>query len=106
MALMTLTVDAAAKPVGLVPVETAVARLAVALHEGCDRVQVLVADEKRRYRSQHLDIPAPVVLMWQDYIELERHETERVSRRVLFARDHYQCQYCGFIAEGRKAHKQ
>jgi hypothetical protein len=101
---MTLTCDAAAKPVSLVPVREAVARVAASmLGDESGSVQVLAADERRRFRSQHLDLPAPLVVMWPDYVELEPFETERVSRRVLFARDGYACQYCSFVAHPGRA---
>lgn len=106
MSLMTLTCDAAAKPVGLVPVREAVSRVAEAIQGeagGADAVQVLLADERRRFRSQHLDLPAPLVVMFPGYVELEPRETECVSRRVLFARDGYRCQYCGYRATPGRA---
>jgi len=98
MGTMTLTVDSAAKPISLVPVRDAVARIAASYINGEERAQVLLADESCRYRSQHLDLPAPVIVMWPGYVELEDNETKQVSRRVVFARDGYACQYCDFQA--------
>ena len=43
--------------------------------------------------------------MVQDYIELKDYQTRRVTRRVLFARDKYTCQYCGFVAAPGQAMK-
>jgi 5-methylcytosine-specific restriction endonuclease McrA len=106
MSAHTLTVDASAKPIGLIPVETAIAYLATATVEGNKKVQALVSDEQRIYHSQHLNIPAPIVLMWQDYIELEQHELRHPSHRVMFARDRYTCQYCGYQATPGKARKE
>lgn len=107
MGLMTLTCDAAAKPVGLVPVREAVARVASALQDGlrgeAGAVQILLEDPERRFRSQHLDLAAPLVILEPSYIELKPRETERVSRRVLFARDGYRCQYCGYEATPGRA---
>lgn len=103
MSAWTLTLDATAKPIALVPVETAVSRVALALVEGTRDCQVIVADESRRFRSQYLDLPAPVIVLWPGYVELGSEERRRVSRRVLFARDGYRCQYCGFVAPPGKA---
>lgn len=99
----TLAVDATAKPIGLIPVEQAISHLAVSHEQACPRCQVLVEEPQQRFRSEKLDIAAPVVLMWQDYVSLQGHQTNQVSRRVLFARDQYTCQYCGFQAKPGKA---
>lgn len=122
---MTLAVDATAKPVGLVPMESAVSRVAQvraaeqeAQRRGIDpqllvpyHCQVLKEDPLRIYRSAGtslhppLEIPAPLVMMWPGYVELEARETRRVTRRVLFARDGFSCQYCSYIATPRGAFK-
>ena len=100
MGMMTLTVDAAAKPISLVPVRDAVAHIAAQMISGQrGEVQVLAADETRRFRSQELDLPAPVIVMFPGYVELDANETRYVSRRVVFARDNYKCQYCKFSAD-------
>ena len=110
MGLMTLAVDRAAKPTGLLPVRAAVARVAEQMicgaHDERGSVQVLACDERRRFRSQHLDLPAPLIVMFNDYIELEPGETARVSRRVMFARDRYTCQYCGYEASPGRASRE
>lgn len=111
MSRMTLTCDASAKPIGLVPMKHAVSRIAMAEQErayekGDSTGQVLVSDPSRLWRSQAITVEAPLVVMWPSYIEVTEHETERVSKRVLFARDHYTCQYCGFVAHPGKAHRE
>lgn len=104
MSLMTLSCDASAKPIGLVPVREAVGRIAAAMLTGeAGSIQILRADERRRFRSQYLDLPAPLVVIWPGYVELEPFETARISRRVLFARDGYACQYCDFVARPGRA---
>lgn len=102
MARMTLTVDGAARPIGLVPVEEAVARVAI----GDPRCVVLQDDPTRRWRSATLDLPEPVIVMWPGYVELRPRETARVTRRVLFARDDFTCQYCGLQATPGSARHQ
>jgi 5-methylcytosine-specific restriction endonuclease McrA len=100
-----LAVDAQLKPVGLIPVKEAVAKLACDLVDGGRGIVALVSDESRRFRSQRLDIPQPLVVQWPGYVELKKGETKRVSKRVLFARDQYTCQYCGLVAAPKQAHK-
>jgi 5-methylcytosine-specific restriction endonuclease McrA len=68
-------------------------------------VTALVSDERFPFRSQHLEIPSPLVVMWPSWVELDNRDTARVSRRVLFARDRYTCQYCGYQAAVNKAAK-
>ncbi len=106
-AAMTLITDGSAKPVGLVPVRAAVARIALAA-AGLEAhgAQVLVADERRRFRSEHLDMPAPVVVLEPGYVELSQRDVASVTRRVLLARDRYQCQYCSFTADSLQARRQ
>jgi 5-methylcytosine-specific restriction endonuclease McrA len=101
-----LTVDANAKPIGLVRVEVAVSRIARGMSEGRQNVKPLVVDETRRWRSRNLDLPTPVVVRWPGYVELPDTDRAHVSRRVLFARDGYECQYCGFKATPGKALQQ
>lgn len=107
MGLMTLALDAAAKPISLIPVQEAVGRLAAEMISNqSGEIQVFASDETRRFRSQHLDLPAPLIVMFPGYVELEPNETRYVSRRVVFARDKYSCQYCDFVAEPGKARQQ
>jgi 5-methylcytosine-specific restriction endonuclease McrA len=99
--MLTLTVDSSAKPIDLIPVRSAVSHLAGdMLSDGPNRFQVLAEDPARRFRSQSLDIAAPLVVLFPGYIELDSLQANRVTRRVLFARDRWQCQYCGWVAPG------
>ena len=106
---MTLMLDEAQAPVGLLRVQDAVARLAESLMAEDGLVQTIAADETRRFRSMHLDVAAPVILMDATidarvlYAKVMPHDSARVTRRVLFARDRYSCQYCEFVAESRRA---
>lgn len=103
MTAMTLTVDASAKPIGLIPVEDAVGYLAMAELDGSRSVQALLSNPDVIYHSQFLEVEAPIILMRQDYIEIKQRDVKRPTRRVLFARDNYMCQYCGFQATPGKA---
>jgi 5-methylcytosine-specific restriction endonuclease McrA len=107
MTAMTLTVDSSAKPVGLIPMNRAVSQIASALAtKATQGLQVLVSDPKIRYRSQHLDLPGPLVVMFPGFVELSELEAQAVSRRILFARDRYCCQYCGMISPAGQAIEQ
>jgi 5-methylcytosine-specific restriction endonuclease McrA len=106
MTAAVLTVDECANPLCLVPVEVAVSRIARGLAEGRKTIEPLVVDETRRWRSQHLDLPTPLVVRWPGYVELGDADRAFVSRRVLFARDQFECQYCGFRATPGQASRQ
>lgn len=99
MTALTLTVDSSAKPIDLISLRSAVSHLAEdQSRPGPNRFQVLAAEPKIRFRSQHLDIAAPLVVLFPGYIELDSLQARYVSRRVLLARDRFTCQYCGWVA--------
>jgi hypothetical protein len=112
MSAMTLTADAAHMPFGLIPMRDAVSALVEQIQKGTDRVQALVSDESRRFRNEDrsFDIPAPLVIVNYDHTEpwerVTAAEAGRPTSRVLFARDGWQCQYCGMAATPGSAHKQ
>lgn len=102
----TLIVDSTAKPIGLTPVQDAVSRMARAAVSDEAGAQPLVVDPEIRFRSRYLDLPLPVVMMTEHYVEIPAVDLERVCRRVVFARDRYQCQYCDFTATSGKSRAQ
>lgn len=104
--MATLVVDSTAKPIGLTPEADAVSRLAQSLLGGCQKIQAMVSDESRRYRSQYLDLPAPVIVMAQTYVEIPEVELHQVNRKIVFARDRYECQYCGLVADSGRTRRQ
>jgi 5-methylcytosine-specific restriction endonuclease McrA len=101
----TLAVNQELRPVGLVPVEDVVSRLAIQELDRRVRVRPLIVDQTRRWRSQHLDLATPLVVEWPGWVELTEGERTTVSRRVLFARDQYRCAYCDFVAQPLRALK-
>lgn len=104
---MTLTLDASAKPVGLISIKDAVAQLAEQIISGRSDISVLAEDESRRFRSQFIDMAAPLIILnSRHYVQITPNEAKYVSKRVMFARDSYTCQYCGFEATPGKAHAQ
>lgn len=107
MSLMTLQLDAAAKPVGVIPVKMAVSQVAEQLISGGHNITVMESDESVRFRSQYFDIPAPVIILNSArYVEVKESDLRYVSKRVMFARDEYTCQYCGLEAHPGQAWKQ
>lgn len=95
---LTLALDADHRPVGLVRQREAVRVLSRA-HAGHERgCELVLADPVRRYRSAcGLELPAPLIVRWPGYLELRPRDRRNVSRRVLFARDRFTCQYCGLV---------
>ncbi len=71
------------------------------------RALVLLLKEKaeileqasRPVRGVARDYAAPHVIRLRYRVKVPRYEARRMSRRALFARDGYECQYCG--ARGR-----
>jgi 5-methylcytosine-specific restriction endonuclease McrA len=101
-----LVVDADGRPATMQPLEDAIARLACAISNPAENgIECLIVDPARRFRSQHLDLPAPVIVRLPAYLPLATSETERVTKRVLFARDGFRCAYCELQASPANAHK-
>ena len=58
------------------------------------RAEILEANE-RPLRSASTSFRRPHVIRLVSYVRVPRAVTRRISRRVLFARDGWQCAYCG-----------
>ncbi len=71
------------------------------------RAVVLVLKEKAAiiesngmvFRSEHLSIPAPSVVRLNYFIRVPFRARASLTRRAVFARDDWTCQYCGRTAE-------
>jgi 5-methylcytosine-specific restriction endonuclease McrA len=48
-----------------------------------------------RYRSERCSYAVPHVIRLRHYVHVPRAASKRISRRAVFARDRYRCQYCG-----------
>jgi 5-methylcytosine-specific restriction endonuclease McrA len=67
------------------------------------RAVVLVLKQKaevleraaRRLRSATASYAYPLVIRLVAYVRVPRNEKRRISRRAVFARDDWRCQYCG-----------
>jgi 5-methylcytosine-specific restriction endonuclease McrA len=55
----------------------------------------LVEQSGGAVRSERAVYPVPHVIRLRSYVRVPRAATKRISRRAVFARDQYRCQYCG-----------
>jgi 5-methylcytosine-specific restriction endonuclease McrA len=56
----------------------------------------LVEKSERAVRSENVTLPHPVVIRLVSYVRVPRDQRRRrITRRAVFARDSWTCQYCG-----------
>jgi 5-methylcytosine-specific restriction endonuclease McrA len=58
------------------------------------KAEIVEADHDRSVRSERLVIPRPAVIRLTRFVHVPRRFRRHVTNTFLFARDHYQCQYC------------
>ncbi len=71
------------------------------------RAVVLVLKEKAEiiesngmvFRSEHLTVPAPSVVRLNYFVKVPYRARASLTRKAVFARDEWTCQYCGGPAE-------
>jgi 5-methylcytosine-specific restriction endonuclease McrA len=71
------------------------------------RAVVLVLKEKAEvvvtngivFHSERLTLPAPSVVRLRYFVRVPYRAQAALTRRAVFARDSWQCQYCGAVAE-------
>src|SRR2546423_14235870 len=63
-----------------------------------DKADVLVSNGVV-FRSERLNIPAPSVVRLRYFVRIPFRAHAALTRRAVFARDHWTCQYCGGPAE-------
>ena len=51
------------------------------------------------FRSEHLEVPAPTVVRLTYFVRVPFRARASLTRRAVFARDEWTCQYCGRPAE-------
>jgi 5-methylcytosine-specific restriction endonuclease McrA len=51
------------------------------------------------FRSSHLEVPAPSVVRLRYFVQVPYRARAALTRRAVFARDGWSCQYCGAPAE-------
>lgn len=63
-----------------------------------DKAEVLASDGQV-FRSEHVSMDAPSVLRLRRFVRVPYRAQAPLTRRAVFARDHWTCQYCGAPAE-------
>jgi len=84
-----LALNASFEPLTMVPLKRAL-RLVI---DG--KAEIVEADGGKAVRSEHLALPRPVVIRLRKFVHVPRRFRRQVTNTFLFARDGYQCQYCG-----------
>jgi 5-methylcytosine-specific restriction endonuclease McrA len=84
-----LALNASFEPLTIIPIRRAI-RLVID-----EKAEALEVDPARLVRSERLEYPTPVVIRLSKYIHVPRRFRRQVTNTFLFARDSYQCQYCG-----------
>lgn len=64
-----------------------------------DELAELIAADDELVRSPSLTLPLPSVIRLHHMVNAPRRRSVPVSRRAVFARDDYRCQYCGARAD-------
>jgi len=62
-----------------------------------DKAEVLVSNGQV-FRSERIELDAPSVLRLRHFVRVPYRATAPLTRRAVFARDEWRCQYCGAAA--------
>lgn len=84
-----LALNASYEPLTMVPLRRAL-RLVI---DG--KAEIVEADRHAVVRSERQAFPRPAVIRLTRYVHVPRRFRRQVTNTFLFARDDYQCQYCG-----------
>jgi 5-methylcytosine-specific restriction endonuclease McrA len=60
-----------------------------------DKAEIVECHSQMRLRSEKEEYPYPLVIKLLAYVEIPRRFRGIITNSLLFARDHYTCQYCG-----------
>ena len=88
----SLVLNSTHQPLAVVPVRRA---LVLVLKEKA----VVVASNGVVFHSERLSLPAPSVVRLRTFVHVPYRAHAALTRRAVFARDGWQCQYCGAPAE-------
>jgi 5-methylcytosine-specific restriction endonuclease McrA len=64
-----------------------------------DKAELVEAEAEALFHSATLAVPVPTVVRLRYMVKTPRRTLATVSRRAVFARDDYRCQYCGARAD-------
>lgn len=87
-----LVLNATFEPLSVVPPRRAVV---LVLAEKAETV----LESGERFRSERIDLPVPSVVRLRYFVRVPFFRSGGLSRRGVFARDGYRCQYCGRHAD-------
>ena len=87
--MQCLVLNASYEPMKPLPTKTVI-RLVL---QG--KADVLESDPTQVFRSERGNIEAPLVIRLRKHVKIPRNLVRKVTNTFLFARDNYQCQYCG-----------
>ena len=87
-----LVLNASHQPLAIVPARRAVVLVLK------DKAEVIVSNGQV-FRSERLRIDAPSVLRLRAFVKVPHRTHAPLTRRAVFARDEWTCQYCGAAAE-------
>src|SRR5438445_10033790 len=88
----TLVLNVTEQPLAVVP---ATGGVVLVLKE---KAEMLVSNGVV-FRSELLTLPAPSVVRLRYFVRIPFRAHAALTRRAVFARDHWTCQYCGRAAE-------
>jgi 5-methylcytosine-specific restriction endonuclease McrA len=88
----SLVLNASLQPLAVVPARRAVV---LVLREKAD----VVASNGMVFRSERIRMAAPSVVKLRYFVRVPYRAGAALTRRAVFARDDWQCQYCGAAAE-------
>jgi len=89
--MSVLLLNADAQPLSLLPLSTISWQSAVKAYFQ-DKVRIIKSDESRILHSPSIELPYPTVVMLKQWHRMP--EKAKFTRRNLFLRDNFQCQYC------------
>ena len=96
----TLLLNADAQPLNLLPVSTINWQEAIR-YLVLDKVRVLTWHDDWIVRSATWETPVPAVIMLKEYHK--KRAGVRLTKRNVFLRDQYKCQYCGCGVDSNSA---
>lgn len=83
-----LVLNATYEPLSFVSIQRAVVLL---LKEKAELIEQAL---ERKLRAERIAFPCPVVIRLVSYVNVPRWTSVPLTRRTLFSRDNYACQYC------------